>query len=367
MVIYDEFGPEKILEVYHPKAGLHGFVVIDSLALGPGKGGIRLTPTVSIEEVSRLARAMTWKNSLADLPFGGAKAGIIANPKEITLKKKYELIKIFSESIKSICPSLYIAGPDINTTEKEMEIFAKANGNNKSATGKPKSMKGLPHELGSTGLGVYHSTLIAMKYKGLSKKASIAIEGFGNVGEFVCKYLIENGYNVVAVSDSKGVIYNEKGFNFSKLKQIKEKTGTVTNYNDGKVLPSHEITNLNTDILITAAIPDLIKIGDVDNLKFKLIVEGSNIPTTQDVEEILHKKNVLVVPDFVANAGGVISSYVEYIGKDEKYMFKLVEEKIKKNTELVLSNSEKKNCSPRESALEIAEKRVRKYCKVCKI
>src|SRR3989344_6073014 len=285
MVVYDEFGPEKILEVYHPKVGLHGFVVIDSLALGPGKGGIRLTPTVSIDEVSRLARAMTWKNSLADLPFGGAKAGIIADPKEITLKKKYELIKIFAESIK-----------------------------------------GLHHELGSTGLGVYHSTLIAMEHKGLSKKASIAIEGFGNVGEFVSKYLIENGYNVVAVSDSKGVIYNEKGLNFNKLKQIKEKTGSVINYNEGKVIPTHEIIKLKTDVLITAAIPDLIKIGDVNSLKFKLIVEGSNIPTTPDVEEILHKKNVLVVPDFVANAGGVISSYVEYIGKDEKYMFNLVEE-----------------------------------------
>ena len=366
MVVYDEFGPEKIFQVYNPKIGLHGFVCLDNLSLGPGKGGIRLTPTVSIDEVSRLARAMTWKNSLADLPFGGAKAGIIADPREISLNKKYEIIKAFSEAIKVVCPSLYVAGPDMNTTEKEMEIFAKANGNNKSATGKPKSMKGIPHELGSTGFGVYHSTLIGLKHKGLSKNASISIEGFGNVGEFTAKFLIENGYNVVAVSDSKGVIYNEKGLNFSKLKEIKEKTGSVINYPNSKILPSHEIISLKTDVLITAAIPDLIKINDVNKLQFKLIVEGSNIPTTPDIEEILHKKNVLVIPDFVANAGGVISSYVEYINGNEKTMFKLVEEKIKKNTELVLKNSEKNNCKPRDSALIIAEKRVRKKCKVCR-
>jgi len=366
MVEFDEFGPEKIFQVYNPKVGMVGFVVIDSLALGPGKGGIRLTPTVSIEEVSRLARAMTWKNSLADLPFGGAKAGIIANPKEITEKKKFEIIQAFSEAIKPICPSLYIAGPDMNTTEKEMEVFAKANGSNNSATGKPKTMNGLPHELGSTGFGVYHSTIIGIRRKGLQKDSSIAIEGFGNVGEFVAKFLTENGYNVVAVSDSKGVIYNDKGLNFKKLKDIKDKTGSVINYPEGKKFSSNEIINLKTDILITAAIPDLIKSNDVNKLKFKMIVEGSNIPTTPNIEELLHKKNILVIPDFVANAGGVISSYVEYTGGTEKTMFNIVEEKIKKNTELVLKNSEKQNKKPRDAAQEIAEKRVRKKCKICK-
>ncbi|MBS3147125.1 Glu/Leu/Phe/Val dehydrogenase, partial [Candidatus Woesearchaeota archaeon] len=121
-----------------------------------------------------------------------------------------------------------------------------------------------------------------------------------------------------------------------------------------------------TDILITAAIPDLIKSNDVNKLKFKMIVEGSNIPTTPNIEELLHKKNILVIPDFVANAGGVISSYVEYTGGTEKTMFNIVEEKIKKNTELVLKNSEKQNKKPRDAAQEIAEKRVRKKCKICK-
>ena len=229
MFEFDDLGPEKVLQVYNPKVGMHGYVVLDNLALGVGKGGIRMTPTVSIEEVSKLARTMTWKNAMADIPFGGAKAGIIADDRQISKEKKKELIETFAKAIKPICPSLYIAGPDMNTTEREMEIFAKANGNNKSATGKPKSMKGIPHELGSTGFGVYHSTLIGLKHKGLSKNASISIEGFGNVGEFTAKFLIENGYNVVAVSDSKGVIYNEKGLNFSKLKEIKEKTGSVIN------------------------------------------------------------------------------------------------------------------------------------------
>src|SRR3989344_8944995 len=154
MIKFDEFGPEKIFEVYNPRANMHGFVVIDNLNLGVSKGGIRMTPTVSIEEVSKLARTMTWKNALADIPFGGAKSGIIADDKQISQEKKDELIEAFAESIKELCPSKYIAAPDINTGEHEMEIFSKAIGSKKACTGKPEKMGGIPHELGSTGFGV---------------------------------------------------------------------------------------------------------------------------------------------------------------------------------------------------------------------
>src|SRR3989344_2055387 len=172
MVQYDEFGPEKIFEVYNPRVNMHGIVVIDNLSLGVSKGGIRMTPTVTVDEVANLARTMTWKNALADLPFGGAKAAIIADDKLISKEKKKELIQEFAKAIKPLCPSLYIAGPDMNTSEVEMEWFAKANGNKKSCTGKPKSLGGIPHELGSTGFGVAHSTLIAAKYKSLNIKIS---------------------------------------------------------------------------------------------------------------------------------------------------------------------------------------------------
>ncbi|MDO8628447.1 MAG: Glu/Leu/Phe/Val dehydrogenase [Nanoarchaeota archaeon] len=366
MVSFDGFGPEKVLEVYNPKVGMHGYLVIDSTALGPSKGGIRMTPSVSMDEVARLARAMTWKNALAELPFGGGKSGIMVDPHSLTPKQKDEMIVAFAEAIKAVCPSEYVAGPDMNTTEHEMGVFASVLGK-KSVTGKPLKLGGLPHELGSTGFGVYHAALVALEHLGKNvKNISFAVEGFGNVGWFVAKFLSDAGAKLVAVSDSQGVSYNEKGIDFKKLVQVKKKFGSVTKY-PGKVLPSHKLLEVKADMLVTAAVPDLFGAGDVDRMNFSCIVEGSNIPTTPDVEDLLFRKDVLVVPDFVANAGGVISSYVEYIGKNEKFMFKTVQDKVVRNTKLVLSSAEEKNVKPRTAALSIAQNRVLKACKTCKV
>lgn len=368
MVNFDDVGPEKILEVYNPKVGAHGFVVIDNTALGPGKGGIRMTPTVSIAEVSRLARAMTWKNALAGLPFGGAKAGIIADDRAITQEKKDEIVVAFAEALKEICPSLYVAGPDMNMAEHEMDMFAKANGSTQSCTGKPAATGGLPHELGSTGFGVFHSLLVALKHTGKDiKNIRVAIEGFGNVGWFVAKFVTEAGGKVVAVSDSRGVITLQRGFDFQKLAKAKEEKKTVTAYGEGTILPSSEIIAADCDVLVTAAIPDLLKDSDVHKVKASIIVQGSNIPMSMNAEQHFHQHGVLVIPDFVANAGGVISSWVEYIGKDKEFMFKTVQEKIVQNTKEVLTRSKKENKAPRIVAEAIAKERVLKVCKTCKV
>ena len=373
MVEFDGFGPDKIFEVYNPKVGMRGFVVIDNTALGPGKGGIRMTPTVSVEEVSKLARAMTWKNALADLPFGGAKAGIIADDRQISPEKKKEIIQAFSEAIKAVCPKYYVAGPDMNMGEEDMRVFVQANGNFNSATGKPadmcekKGVCGIPHEFGSTGFGIFHSTLVALNHMGADlKKMTVAIEGFGNVGVFAAKFFSEAGAKLVAVSDSKGVVYKKEGIDFKKLDQAKKKQGTVTAY-PGRVLPAKEIVGVQADILITAAIPDLVTHTNVGQIKAKLVVEGSNIPMTADLEQNLHEKKVMVIPDFVANAGGVISSYAEYMGKSPQDMFKLVKEKIMKNTDIVLKHSESQGIKPRDAALEIAMDRVLRKCKTCRV
>ena len=181
----DEFGPEKILKVYDPESGMHGFTVIHSTALGPAKGGIRLESDVTKEEVYSLARAMSWKCALADLSFGGGKSGIIADPKA---KNKQEIVAAFAREIKDACPSKYIAAPDMNMGEHEIETFAKTNGDLKSITGKPLKMGGLPHELGSTGFGVHLATIIALNHKNIDVNGStIAIEGYGNVGQFTAK------------------------------------------------------------------------------------------------------------------------------------------------------------------------------------
>jgi glutamate dehydrogenase (NAD(P)+) len=180
------------------------------------------------------------------------------------------------------------------------------------------------------------------------------------------------------------VIYNEKGLDFNKLEEVKKRTGSVINYKPGKVLPIHDIIKMDVDILIPAAIPDLIKHTDVKNVKAKIIVEGSNIPIEYDVEELLHMHGVTIVPDLVANAGGVISSYVEYlrsskatsryqepkvseyIGKDEKTAFRLIEEKIRKNTKAVLDESDRLKCPQRDCAMKIAKERTREKCNICK-
>jgi glutamate dehydrogenase (NAD(P)+) len=359
MTEYDNFGPEKVMRVYDPKTGMRGITVVDNTALGVGKGGIRMTSSVTKNEVSLLARTMTWKNALAGIPFGGAKSGIIADDKKISKEEKLKIIRSFSKALKEICPSIYVAGPDMNMAEQEMKVFAEANGSMKACTGKPKEMGGLPHELGSTGFGVYHAIHVATERIGIDlSSAKIAIEGFGNVGTFVAKFLKEDDAKVVAVSDSRGVIYNNGGLDVGKLLQVKKETGSVVNYRPGKPYPCSKIIDLPADILVPAAIPDLIQSGDVNKVKVKLIVEGSNIPIAPELEEILHKKGVLIVPDFVANSGGVISSYVEYKGGTEKEMFDLVNKKITENTRLVLERSEEKKIKPRDAALEIAKERV---------
>ena len=364
----DGWGPEKILHVYDPKVGMKGVLVIDNTTLGPGKGGIRMLPTITTEEIFRLARTMTWKCALAELPFGGAKSGIIADPKQISKEKKMEIIRAFSRALKPVCPKLYVAAPDINTGEEEMAVFAKENGSMKACTGKPAHMCvkpgvkcGIPHEYGSTGFGVVQATLTAANYLGLDVEgATAAIEGFGNVGSHVTKYLTQIGVKVVAVSDSKGCIYNPEGLEYEKLYKVKRETRSVINYRPGKVLDNKEIFELPVDILIPAALPDVIRKDNVDRVKAKMVVEAANIPVSPEIEEVLRKRGVLVVPDFLANAGGVISSYAEYVGYNPKQMLKLVQRKIRRNTRTVLEYAEEKDVGLRDAALNISKERIRK-------
>jgi len=358
--LMDEWGPEKVVVVWDPKTKTKGVLAIDNTARGPGKGGIRLEPDVSTVEVCRLARAMTWKNALADIPFGGAKAGIKGDPKG----DRIAMVRAFAHGLRGIIPSQYIAGPDMNTSEKEMAAFADELDDMHASTGKPSEMEGLPHELGSTGFGVVESAGIATKHAGISLKgATVAIEGYGNVGTFTHKFLQEQGAVVVAVSDSKGMIFNPKGLDYGKLLNTKWKQGSVTSYKDGKVLPAADLFKQKVDILIPGARPDVINDANKAQVQAKIIVEAANIPMSAEVEKYFYSKGILVVPDIIANAGGVISSYVETLGGNEKKMFATVEEKIRKNVDTVLLSSRRDSMTPREAALQIAQDRVRKAMK----
>jgi len=363
---YDEFGPEKVLHVYNPKVGMRGFVVIDNTTFGPGKGGCRMTASVSVREVSRLARAMTWKCSMAELPFGGAKSGIVADDRKMSAEKKAEIVHAFAEEIKALCPDYYVTAPDMNMAEKEMRILAKVCGND-AVTGKPRDLGGLPHELGSTGFGVFHATKVALAHLGKDvNEITFAVEGFGNVGQFAAKFLSEAGAKLVAVSDSQGCASMEKGFDVEKLLAVKQSEGKVTKYPGIQRGYCEDILSHEADVLVTAAVPDLVTGSNVDKVKAKLVVEGSNIPMTPSIEELLHQKGILVIPDFVANAGGVISSYVEWKKGPEQEMWKTVEEKITRNTKIMLDAAREGKTFPRAAAMKIAKDRVLKECRICR-
>lgn len=326
--------PEMIVEVHDQASGMHGFLVIDSTARGIGKGGIRMTPTVSKEEVTRLAHTMTLKNAMADLPFGGAKGGIVWSGSDESLKKKF--VFAYTKAILPLLGTRYIAGPDVNTPQHVMAWIAEAAKNNNIVTGKPKELGGLPHELGSTGFGVAIATRIALDHLNIDvKNARIAIDGEGNVGSFAKKFLEEAGAKIVATANSKRTL----------MASDEER-------------PRSEIFSQNIDVLIPASVTDVINDSNKDQIKAKIIVEGANIPMKENIEHELWERGIMIVPDFVANAGGVISSYAEYKGYDEKKMFQLVEQKVSKATETVLERSMKQNKNPRTVAIEIAEERL---------
>ena len=355
----DEFGFERVFEVYDQKTGMQGVCVVHNTARGPGKGGIRMEPDVTTEEVMGLARAMTWKNAMADLPFGGAKSGIRADAKNLTTEKKEQLVRAFARKVGEIIPKHYIGGPDMNMTEREMAYIADELQNPMAVTGKPSSMGGLPHELGSTGYGVALSTKVAAEFKGESLNGkTVAIEGYGNVGTFAHKFFEEWGAKIVAVSDSKGTIYDKAGLKYEDLMKVKAEKKTVTAHHGGEKKDAKALFELDVDILMPGARPNVITNENVARVKAKYIAQGANLPIAYDVEKVLMKRGVVILPDFVANAGGVISSYCETQGWDERTMFDVVKHKISTNTKIMLERAQHDN-DTRKAALEIAKERVR--------
>ena len=367
-ILLDEYGPEYVVSVYDPSTNMEGFLVIDNTLLGPGKGGVRMTPDITAEEVFRLARTMTWKNALAGIPFGGAKAGIRWNGGNKDQKKS--MVQSFAKAISPFIPRKYIAGPDVNTGEQEMQWFVEATGNWRSATGKPANLCmtlfgkkgekcGIPHEFGSTGFGVAWAVKTGAELVGMDMKgATVAIHGFGNVGSFAARHLSEMGAVVVAVADRSGAVYAEQGLDLKSLETISQSRKSISEYKGADSITEQEFWSLPVDILIPASVTDVIHQGNKNTIRAKIIAEGANIPMKEDIEEELFQKGILIIPDFVANAGGVISSYAEYRGYNPKRMFETVQNKIVKSTKVVLEQSMKMKRNPRSIALDIAKERI---------
>lgn len=364
----DSLGPEYVLRVYNPELKMEGFLVIDNTARGPGKGGIRMTASVTVEEVARLARTMTFKTALADIPFGGAKAGIVWPGGDDEKKKTF--VQSFARLIKPFTPVRYIAGPDVNTGEREMQWFVEATGNWRTATGKPANVCmesfgkpgekcGIPHEFGSTGFGVAHATDIAAEMAGVALAgARVAIHGFGNVGTFVYTHLQEMGAVIVALADRSGAVYAPQGLDDREIRQVIGEKKLLRECVSCSMISAEEFWKTPVDILIPASVTDVINDSNKNRIRAKIIVEAGNIPMSEQIEEEFYKKGVLVVPDFVANAGGVISSYAEYRGYNPKRMFDLVARKVRGAADRVLRESIGQKKSPRLVALAIARERI---------
>lgn len=369
----DEWGPEKVIFIYDPDTRMRGVLVIDNTAMGPGKGGIRFQPTVTPYEVFLLARAMTWKCALANLPFGGAKGGIIGDPTKVN---RVAWIKAYAKAIKPYVPLQYVAATDMGTNEMDMAVFAHEIGDMKACTGKPIELGGIPHELGTTGYGVALAVDTVLKLlKSFNvldldpREARIAIQGFGNVGSYTAKFLDEMGYKIVAINDVSACIYSEEGLDIPKIMKELRNLRRKIRYPELVGLECYnkeerdKIYRVPVDIFIPAAGSFTINEETVTYLlssKVKLIVEAANIPTTPNAEKLLRENNVMLLPDFLVNAGGVIGSYIEYIGGTVKQAFDYIQYKIVNNVRQVLTKSFETGRWPREIALEIARNRVKK-------
>ena len=350
--LMDDIGPRKIIHIYEPRKKVKAITVIDNVAIGPSLGGVRMHPKVTLLEVCKLARTMTYKNAMADIPHGGGKTGIIADPKSID---KEQILRTFAREIKDL--KEYIPAPDMGTDECCVAYIYDEIGR---AAGLPRDLCGIPlDEIGATGYGIAVCAEVVKNYIDLDLDgASLTIDGFGNVGRHTARFLKEKGVILIAASDSKGMIYNPKGINVEELIKIKKANGSVTNYQNGKILKNTDIIKISTDIFVPSARPDLINENNSNLLNAKIVLEGANIPITEKAEKMLHDRGILVIPDFMANAGGVIAVSVEYHGGTEDQVFKIIKSTISRNVKKLLDNVYVEKTYPRETAINLAKQKV---------
>ena len=353
--IADDLGPDKVIHIHKAKVGLRAILVVDNVAAGPAIGGVRMAPDVTLEECARLARAMTLKNAAAGLPHGGGKSVIVADPAMPDARKE-ELVRAFARAIEPVGD--YIVGPDMGTNERCMGWVHDEIGR---AAGLPREIGGIPlDEIGATGFGVAIAAEVAEAFCNIRLDgARVAVQGFGAVGYHAARFLVERGARLVAASDSRGCISDPGGLDIAALAAIKQQGGSVTELGKGVVTQRDTVIETDCDILVPAARPDVINEGNAARVKARLMIEGANIPATAGAERHLHQRGILVVPDFIANAGGVICASVEYHGGSEPQAFSAIEEKIRRNTAEVLARARSERTSPRDAASALALERVR--------
>lgn len=322
----DDLGPAAV-HLFALPAGATGIVVLDNLRLGPAIGGVRMTPTVTVEEVARLARAMTIKNAVAGLPHGGGKSGIrVGAPLDPAARQS--VIRAFAHAIRDVVD--YIPGPDVGTDETAMAWIRDETGR---SVGLPGALGGIPlNEFGATGYGVAKcAEALAAAGRLELAGARVAVQGFGAVGRGAALELSRLGARIVAVSDVTGAVRDEDGLDIDALVAFQQ-VGPIAEYHDAKRMERDQVLTVDCDILIPAAHGDVVHGGNVGAVRARTVLQGANLPVTAEAEVVLARRGVLSVPDVIANAGGVICAAAEYRGRTRAEAFTEIAERITGNT-----------------------------------
>ncbi len=307
-----------------------GYRVQHNIARGPAKGGIRYHPEVTLDEVKALAMWMTWKCAIMRLPYGGAKGGVTCNVKELSDHELEHLTRRYATEISILIgPASDIPAPDVYTNPQVMswimDTISMHRGYSVPAvvTGKPVSIGGSEGRFEATGRGCLIVTLEAAKHLGLERNGlSVVVQGFGNVGSVAARLLQEHGCKIVAVSDSRTGIYSKRGLDVSDLLRHKDQTGSVEGFKDAETITNEELLELECDVLIPAALESQITSKNADKIKARIVTEGANGPTTPEADRILYDRGVFLIPDVLANAGGVTVSYFEWVQDLQSFFWK---------------------------------------------
>ncbi len=363
--VIDHYGPEKVVFVSDARTGMRGVLVIDNTSRGTGKGGTRMAANVTFSDVARLARVMTWKWAVVDLFLGGAKAGIAWDPNR---PDKEAVLRSFVRRLHNEVPEEYVFGLDMGLQESDAAIILDELGDRGGAVGTPQSLGGLPYDqLGITGLGVAEATAEAAAVMGINlAKSSVSIQGFGAVGMATARRLSELGATIVAVSTSEGVLYQPEGIDVGKMLELQSHVGDrcVVEYVGGAVLTQNAELTVAADILIPAAIQDVVDVTTARGVKARLVVEGANLPITAEADSILKERNVTIVPDIVANAGGVIAAAYAMDARyspfrvDPETVYAAVSSRIRQQTAAILRDAHETGSTPRIAARNLARSRV---------
>jgi glutamate dehydrogenase (NAD(P)+) len=319
--------PKRVMEVSVPvkmdngqTKVFTGFRVQHNVSRGPAKGGLRYHPNVTLDEVKALAAWMTWKTATVNLPYGGAKGGIVCDPKRMSKGELERMTRRYAAEIQPIIgPEVDIPAPDVYTDAQTMawimDTYAMTVGHASPGvvTGKPVSIGGSEGRTDATGRGVLYVVEEACKVKKINLRgASVAIQGFGNVGSAVARLFSEKKAKIVAISDSRGGVHNPRGIDPMRALRYKERSGTVVGMPGASRISNDELLALKCDILVPAALENVITLHNAEQIKAKIVAEAGNGPTTPHADEILSRKGVFVIPDILANAGGVTVSYFEW-------------------------------------------------------